>query len=127
MIDKKSDLDKLSNLLKVIAEPNRLQILMLLMQGAQCNCEIGNNLNIAPNLISHHLGILKKAGLVEFSRHATDGRWIYYSINRQNLAWLQDQLEIFLATSISEELNACCEPQVVIDSNSQNMEARQTS
>jgi len=127
MIKYKNDLDKLSSLLKVIAEPNRLQILKLLMQGVQCNCEIGNNLNIAPNLISHHLGILKKAGLVEFSRHATDARWIYYSINRQNLAWLQDQLEIFFTTPFCEEINPCCGPQVATEPYPQNTEARQTS
>ena len=65
-----------------------LQILDLLMQGVQCNCELGEALDIAPNLISHHLSALHKAGLVDVERDADDARWVYYSINRIALSEL---------------------------------------
>src|SRR4051812_31141690 len=68
--------------LKVLAEPNRLRILDLLMKGVQCNCEFGDHLQLAPNLISHHLSVLRQVGLVQAERDADDSRWIYYSINR---------------------------------------------
>jgi hypothetical protein len=55
------------------------------MQGVQCNCELGDALQMAPNLISHHLSILRKAGLVEVERDPIDSRWIYYSINKDTL------------------------------------------
>jgi ArsR family transcriptional regulator, arsenate/arsenite/antimonite-responsive transcriptional repressor len=79
------DLIKLSKWFKVFSEPKRLLIFDLLMQGVQCNCELGETLNMAPNLISHHLSILRKAGLVEIERDPVDSRWIYYSINENAL------------------------------------------
>jgi ArsR family transcriptional regulator len=41
--------------LKVICEPNRLLLLEKIIEGVQCNCELGDALQMAPNLISHHL------------------------------------------------------------------------
>jgi ArsR family transcriptional regulator len=86
------NLDRMAKWLKVLAEPNRLLIFHLLMEGVQCNCELGDGLQMAPNLISHHLRVLREAGLVDVERDALDARWMYYSINRQaleelNQAW----------------------------------------
>jgi len=50
--------------LKTISEENRLKILCLLRKGEKCVCEIGQNLNLAQNLTSHHLKVLKDFGLV---------------------------------------------------------------
>jgi ArsR family transcriptional regulator, arsenate/arsenite/antimonite-responsive transcriptional repressor len=79
------DLLKMARWFKVFSEPKRLLIIDLLMQGVQCNCELGDALQMAPNLISHHLSILRKAGLVEVERDPVDSRWIYYSINKDTL------------------------------------------
>jgi ArsR family transcriptional regulator, arsenate/arsenite/antimonite-responsive transcriptional repressor len=79
------NLVELSKWFKVFSEPKRLLIFDLLMQGVQCNCELGETLNMAPNLISHHLSILRKAGLVEVERDAIDSRWVYYSVNQKTL------------------------------------------
>lgn len=72
--------------LKILADPRRLQILDLLINGVQCNCEIGDHLDMAPNLISHHLGVLRKAGIVLAERDPVDARWVYYSVNASELA-----------------------------------------
>ncbi|GMR09882.1 MAG: hypothetical protein BMS9Abin28_0702 [Anaerolineae bacterium] len=82
------DLDILAGLLKVLSEPKRLLIINLLMEGVQCNCEIGDRLQLSPNLISHHVRVLREAGIVNVERDATDARWVYYSINRQALGKL---------------------------------------
>ena len=71
-------IDPLAESLKVLAEPKRLQILNLLMSGVQCNCELGEHLQMAPNLISHHLRVLRQAGLVDVERDTLDARWLYY-------------------------------------------------
>jgi ArsR family transcriptional regulator, arsenate/arsenite/antimonite-responsive transcriptional repressor len=81
--------------LKVLAEPNRLLIFNLLMEGVQCNCELGGKLQMAPNLISHHLRVLREAGLVLVERDPSDARWVYYSINRACLDELYQTLEAF--------------------------------
>jgi ArsR family transcriptional regulator, arsenate/arsenite/antimonite-responsive transcriptional repressor len=80
--------DTMAKKLKVLADPRRLQILDLLMDGVQCNCEIGDHLDMAPNLISHHLGVLRKAGLVIAQRDPVDARWVYYSVNESELTSL---------------------------------------
>lgn len=77
--------DSLAQKLKVLSDPTRLRIFDLLMDGVQCNCEIGESLDIAPNLISHHLSVLRRAHLVDVERDPVDARWVYYSINRAAL------------------------------------------
>ena len=80
-----TDLARLAERLKVLAEPNRLQILHLLMEGVHCNCELGDALKMPSNLISHHLRVLRRIGLVDVARDALDARWVYYSLNRAAL------------------------------------------
>ena len=73
-----ANLEILANQLKVLAEPKRLSIFNLLMEGVQCNCELGDHLQMAPNLISHHLSVLRQARLVDMERDPSDARWVYY-------------------------------------------------
>ena len=83
-------------LFKILGEPNRLRILGKIMDGVQCNCELGSALKIAPNLISHHLSVLRDAGLIDTERDPTDARWIYYSININKLEEICTFLKVFL-------------------------------
>lgn len=92
---RESDLAHLSGRLRVLAEPNRLCIFDLLMRGTRCNCELGGELGMAPNLISHHLNVLRTAGLVEATRDPVDARWVYYAVNRAALAELHATLGTF--------------------------------
>lgn len=93
--DKVETLRKLSNLLKIISEPNRLRILESIFMGVQCNCELGSELDIAPNLISHHLSVLRDAGIIDTERDPHDARWIYYSINPKKLEEIRSILNLF--------------------------------
>ena len=93
------NVQNMAELLRVVAEPKRLLILDLLMQGVQCNCELGEALRLAPNLISHHLSVLRKAGLVNMERDALDARWVYYSINRGALDELNSAWDAFFNPS----------------------------
>ena len=86
---------QLSGRLHVLAEPNRLRIFDLLMCGTRCNCELGGELALAPNLISHHLNVLRAAGLVEATRDPVDARWVYYAVNRAALEELLATLGAF--------------------------------
>jgi ArsR family transcriptional regulator len=82
--------ERVTTLFRALGDPRRLAIFQLLMQGTYCNCEIGEELGLAPNLISHHLKVLREAGLVEAERHPTDARWILYSLSREALAEARD-------------------------------------
>jgi ArsR family transcriptional regulator len=87
-----ADTQALIKWLKVVGEPNRVLILEQIIQSIQCNCELGSALQIPANLISHHLGVLKDAGLVNVRRDAWDARWVYYSIN---IAALDEMVSLF--------------------------------
>jgi ArsR family transcriptional regulator len=89
-------LSEAAAMLKALGDPNRLRIFNLLMQGDSCNGELNERLGLPPNLLSHHLRVLREAGLVR-SRHDTvDARWIYYVIDREAVrhwqTWLSDLL-----------------------------------
>lgn len=71
------DLDYLAGLFRVLAEPNRLRIIYLLMQRETCVCELLPEMGISQPLLSHHLSVLSEAGLVQTRRQA---QRIFYSI-----------------------------------------------
>lgn len=104
---------ELADTLKVLGDPTRLAIFDLLMQGVQCNCEIGDRLKLPMNLISHHFKVLRDAGLVEAERDAMDARWVYYSINKRALAQLHAQLDAFFDPQRIQPRLPTCGPQIV--------------
>jgi ArsR family transcriptional regulator len=105
------NLQQLAAWLKVLAEPNRLMIFHFLMEGVQCNCELGGTLEMAPNLISHHLRVLREAGLVDVERDAQDARWVYYSINRPALEELNRAFGAFFDPTRIKPRRLACGPQ----------------
>ncbi|HSD57020.1 MAG TPA: metalloregulator ArsR/SmtB family transcription factor [Methanotrichaceae archaeon] len=62
---------------KAAADPCRLRILKLLKEGELCVCEIMAALKKPQSSTSHHLSILREAGLVKERR---DGKWSYYRL-----------------------------------------------
>ncbi len=66
-------------LFKALSDETRIRIMKLLtgFNKPICVCEIVDSLNLPQYLISRHLNILRRAGLVEDSR---DGIWVSYSI-----------------------------------------------
>jgi ArsR family transcriptional regulator len=106
-----TNLQTLADRLKVLAEPKRLLILHLLMEGVQCNCELGDALEMPPNLISHHLRVLREAGLVDVERDALDARWVYYSVNRKTLDELNAAFGAFFDPERIKPRRVTCGPQ----------------
>jgi ArsR family transcriptional regulator len=77
-------------LLKVLGNNTRFDIILLLASGEKCVCEIYKKLNLPQNLVSHHLGILRQNKLIIDRK---DGKWVYHSLNRKNIKVLKDLLE----------------------------------
>ncbi|HOI71302.1 MAG TPA: metalloregulator ArsR/SmtB family transcription factor [Methanobacterium sp.] len=67
---------------KAFGDPTRLKILHLLEEEELCVCEIISALNKPQPTVSHHLNILKKAGLLNWRK---EGIWIYYRLSNQNI------------------------------------------
>lgn len=65
-------------LFKALNDATRRKILELLGKGDLSAGEIADKFNISKPSISHHLDLLKQAGLVESIKQ---GQFIYYSIN----------------------------------------------
>jgi ArsR family transcriptional regulator, arsenate/arsenite/antimonite-responsive transcriptional repressor len=63
--------------LKALADPVRLRIVLLLAGRELCVCELEAVLRIEQSLLSHHLGLLRRAGLVDDRK---DGRWTIYAL-----------------------------------------------
>lgn len=97
--------------LKVISEPNRLLLLEKIIEGVQCNCELGGALRMAPNLISHHLSVLREAGLVEAERDPVDARWVYYSVNPKAMEELRLLFGDFFDRQRIQPRRLTCGPQ----------------
>jgi ArsR family transcriptional regulator, arsenate/arsenite/antimonite-responsive transcriptional repressor len=78
-------------LLDALADPTRLGIINLLANNDEpvCVCDITDQFDKGQPTISHHLGILREAGLVSGVR---EGIWSYYVLNRERLAQLQAML-----------------------------------
>ena len=63
--------------LRALADPTRLRIVALLGAGPRCVCSLQEEVAVAGNLLSHHLRVLREAGLIEGARR---GRWIDYRL-----------------------------------------------
>jgi len=107
----KQRLEEAAGVLKVLADPNRLRIFGLLMQGDSCNCELNETLGLPPNLLSHHLRVLREAGLVHSRRDAVDGRWIYYSVDKETVALWYAWFTGFLDPARVQEREVLCGPE----------------
>nr|MDJ0954789.1 metalloregulator ArsR/SmtB family transcription factor [Acidimicrobiia bacterium] len=62
-------------MLSALGDPIRLRILDEVGGCERCVCDLQEALDIAPNLLSYHLRILREAGLVVGARR---GRWVDY-------------------------------------------------
>lgn len=72
--------DDCAGKLKALADPERLRIVQIFREGPLHVGAIAQKLGRDIAIISHHLGILKEAGLVQSSR---DGKFLIYSLSEQ--------------------------------------------
>ena len=81
----------LSAMFKAIAHPVRLQMVELISRlgGQICVCDIEGQFDLSQPTISHHLKILRKAGLIDCERR---GQWLFYFTRRDGLHTLNQFL-----------------------------------
>jgi ArsR family transcriptional regulator len=95
--------------LKLLADPTRRQIFLLIMGGEICNCELADALGLPQNLVSHHLRKLRQAGLVEEHRDPHDGRWSHCTVNVEALTAAWEGLEVAFHPSRAGERTPACQ------------------
>jgi len=97
--------------LAALANPVRLQIILMLRDQEQCVCHLTDALGLTQGTVSYHMGLLKQAGLVEDRRDPHDARWTYYKLSPDRVAILLEALESLLDTTRIDPTPAdCCGP-----------------
>lgn len=85
--------NEMAPVLGALADPVRLRIVSMLAaapDGAACGCDLETPLNLSQPTVSHHLKVLREAGIVEGNRQ---GRWVYYRVVPERLEELREALE----------------------------------
>lgn len=70
---------------KALGDPVRWVIVRELRKRARCACELSNVAGVSPPLLSHHVKVLREAGLVVGTKR---GRWVDYTLDTDALAEL---------------------------------------
>ncbi len=94
---------ELAKVFKALGDPVRLRLLSMIASrgenGEVCVCELTPAFELSQPTISHHLKLLRQAGLIDCERRGT---WVYYWV----LPGALDQLASFLVTPQSAGVTA---------------------
>ncbi|BBX94891.1 ArsR/SmtB family transcription factor [Mycobacterium lacus] len=83
---------QLAGTLKALSDPVRLRLLSVVAShegGEACVCELSAGIELTQPTISHHLKVLRTAGLLDSQRRAS---WVYYRVNPTVLQQLSQLL-----------------------------------
>jgi ArsR family transcriptional regulator, arsenate/arsenite/antimonite-responsive transcriptional repressor len=83
---------ELARLFKAVGDPVRLRLLSLIAShdaGEACVCDVTGVFDLTGPTISHHLKVLREAGLISGERRGT---WVYYRVEPDALRRLSDVL-----------------------------------
>jgi ArsR family transcriptional regulator len=85
---------ELAGRLKALSDPVRLRLLSVVAShtgGEACVCDLSVGIEVGQPTISHHLKVLRTAGLLDSERR---GSWVYYRVVTDAL----QQLSVLLGT-----------------------------
>jgi ArsR family transcriptional regulator len=75
--------EAVTGLLKALADPIRLRIMSIIAAADEaCVCDLTAPFDVSQPTISHHLKVLREAGLVDAERRGT---WVWYRARREAL------------------------------------------
>ena len=97
-----NDMKDIVKIFKALADPNRLRITLLLRRRELCVCELMSVLGLEQSRVSHHMRILREAGIAEDVR---EGRWIIYRIPAE----ARDLVEDLFAGALRERIGEAAE------------------
>lgn len=81
---------------QALADENRLRIIEVLQGGERCVCDLQSSLDLGQSLLSHHLRVLREAGLVHARR---EGRWVHYALSNEALTVAEEWIAVTRETS----------------------------
>jgi ArsR family transcriptional regulator, arsenate/arsenite/antimonite-responsive transcriptional repressor len=90
--------EQLASFFHLFADRHRLHILRMLSKGQEMSVtQLGNELNQTQPAVSHHLSMLKDAGIIDYRR---DGRFNRYHMAKDGLS---QAIEKFVGSMSSDE------------------------
>ena len=96
-----------AELFKALGDETRLAIVQMLLGKELCVCDILDAFDMSQPAISHHLKILRQAGVVRDTR---EGKWIYYSLNPTAINLISSVLAIIQKSAVRKERNGTNAP-----------------
>jgi DNA-binding transcriptional ArsR family regulator len=78
---------------KALADINRLKIIKLLKEGELCVCELTAVLTTSQSTVSHHLSVLKNAGLI---KERKEGKWSYFRLSEGAVIEILNQAKLLI-------------------------------
>ena len=91
---------------KALSDPVRLQLLSSVAShagGEACVCDIAAGVEVSQPTVSHHLKVLRDAGLLTPQRRAS---WVYYAVVPEALAALSGLLRVTAASAAAVGFSA---------------------
>lgn len=88
---------KTSKLFKALSDSKRLEILHSLKNNEKCACDLLEIIDLSQPTLSHHMKILEEAEIIESRKQ---GKWTFYSINKETFKIFKDILESFIDNNI---------------------------
>jgi ArsR family transcriptional regulator, arsenate/arsenite/antimonite-responsive transcriptional repressor len=83
---------EIAPMFKALGDPVRLRLMSLIASSPEmCVCDLTSAFDVSGPTISHHLRVLREAGLVDCERRGT---WVYYWVRREAFRRLGTLLEI---------------------------------
>ncbi|GAB3840272.1 ArsR/SmtB family transcription factor [Kribbella italica] len=82
-----------ASVFKALADPIRLRLMSIIASAADevCVCDLTPQFDVSGPTISHHLKVLREAGLVDCERRGT---WVYYWPLPERLTWMSTLLSV---------------------------------
>jgi len=101
-----STVDEWATLFWLLSDKTRLQILVILRKGERHVASLQDELGLAQPVISHHLGLLRRSGLI---LHRRSGKHVFYWLNgaghgteTDGLKFSTDRLKFWIKSSFSQ-------------------------
>ena len=95
------DFSNLADLFKLLGDPTRLRLFWLLCHCEECVLNLSAMMEMSSPALSHHLRILKAAGLISSRR---DGKEVYYKVSQDPRAHaLHDSMKAMVQLSCPQD------------------------
>lgn len=100
------DTSRAATLFHALSDQIRMDVVVLLMDGERCVCDLMSDLDLAQSRLSWHLKTLSDAGIITGRR---EGRWNYYSLNADVLAEARGILDALKPSRRLSVRSSCCD------------------